>query len=455
MAFTNETTTSISDLITKLDGWMSSSGGWTAEHLDTSTAAVTGGEWAMRRIGAANTAVTSIDGTTDVDDINEEFDLTGHGFDDGEYVFYEKGSGTVITGLVTGKAYFAHVIDSNTISLHTSRVDALADTARVGLTDTASSTTNSLTPQGTQIRFAASWDSENSGLLLSIYQYFHQDYVIGDRPWGQDHDSGNGFAGTTPDSSIDGARYVTLGATPIQYWAYEDDDYTHIVVETSIGVYQHFGFGVLDKLGGGWIGGEYAYGQRDNKTVFSSAAAVWDGMSWLLDGHTNDTSQGGGQSDDMEDFAATIHMVDMPNQTTDGMWSVCMGGGTSSPQTDFGFDRQSNDGSSSDIARENVTWGLRDGPFAQQFQRFDGTDISGHIAMWPICITYVDSSGDIHGMPLATMKDVVGMNIKNYAGAQEIVIAGDIWTVFPANRKWPGSGTGSSGYLGVAYKQVT
>ena len=43
MGYKNETVTSISDLITKLDSWMSSNG-WTAEHLDTSTTAGTGGE---------------------------------------------------------------------------------------------------------------------------------------------------------------------------------------------------------------------------------------------------------------------------------------------------------------------------------------------------------------------------------------------------------------------------
>lgn len=65
------------------------------------------------------------------------------------------------------------------------------------------------------VRFATSWDSENSGVNLAIYQYSDQAYVIGDRPWGQDHDSGNGFAGSTPDASIDNARHVVLAAAPI------------------------------------------------------------------------------------------------------------------------------------------------------------------------------------------------------------------------------------------------
>ena len=93
-------------------------------------------------------AVTNIDGTSDVDDVNEELDLTAHGFRDGEQVLYENGAdNTNITGLTDGDIYWAHVIDENTISLHNSRNDALDDNSRIGLTDTASSTTNSLTPQ--------------------------------------------------------------------------------------------------------------------------------------------------------------------------------------------------------------------------------------------------------------------------------------------------------------------
>lgn len=363
MAFTTEPITSISDLITKLNTWMSSNG-WTPEHIDITTTAGTGGEWAMRRTSGA-----------------------------------------------------------------------------------------------TNVRFAASWDAANSGTILSLYNYSDQNYVIADRPWGQDHDSGNGFAGTTPDSSLDNERHVIIGASPQRYWAYESDDYTHVVVRTADNTYQHFGWGMLDKLGGNWTGGEYCYGQRDNKTNFNSGGAIWDGISFLLDGLTNDTSDPGGETNGMELFAATIRGVGLPNQPVNGIWGVCMGGKrATSPQTDFGQDRQSNDGSSADVDRVNFTWGLRAGPFANGFYRMAGDDLSGHTAMWPICITYVDpSTGSLHGCPLARMKDVAGINMEDYSAEQEITLAGgtETWVIFPANRKWPGSGTGSSGYYGIAYKKVS
>ena len=359
MAYTNDTVTSMSNLINKLDTWMGSNG-WTAEHLDLTTTAGTGGEWAMRR--------------------------TGSGYD---------------------------------------------------------------------IRFAASWDAANTPNGLALYQYADQNYVIADRPWGQDHDSGNGAASTL-DASIIADRHVLIGDSPVQYWAFEDDHYTHIVVETATGIYAHFGFGQLDKLGGDWTGGEYVYGQRNSNTV-GSTQAPRDDRSHLLDGLFNDTSDAGGLTNGSELYAATIHCEGMPNQAAGGYYAVCMGGKESSPQTDFGQDRQSNDGVSSDTDRELMTWGYRSGPFANGFYRMDGTDLSGHRAFWPICVTYVDTTtGDIHGTPLGQMKGVGGLSIKNYDPGEVITIGGDEWVVFPAHRKYSGSGaeTGTSGYLGIAYKRV-
>ena len=131
---------------------------------------------------AAPAAITSIDGTTDVDDVNEELDLTAHGLRDGEMVLYEDGAdATPITGLTDGDLYWAHVIDANTISLHNSRADALSDTSRVGLTDTASSTTNSLTPYRIPARISAagSYTFDNCFFDLSGVYEIHCTHTTG------------------------------------------------------------------------------------------------------------------------------------------------------------------------------------------------------------------------------------------------------------------------------------
>ncbi len=358
MAFKQETVTSFTDLITKINTWMSSVG-WTSEHLDTTTTAITGGEWAMRRTAGA-----------------------------------------------------------------------------------------------TNIRFSASWDGAGTPTNLALYQYSDQNYVIADRPWGQDHDSGNGLGISAPDGDVDDERHVKIGTTPIQYWGFEDDDYTHIVVETASGRFVHFGWGILLKFGD-WTGGEYCYGQRNNLTAFTGGAATFDGMSYGMDGHTNDTPDGGGLSSLMEQFAATIHCESLPNQTANGMWAVNMGGTAASPQTAFGLDRQSNDGASSDTARVLFTDGLRQGPAVDGFYRMaQGLDLNGHQVMWEIAPRYVDTTtDDVYG-PMGRQPDVRGMSVANFIGGDEVAQGGDTWIVFPAEFKHPGSGTGSSGNLGIAYKKV-
>lgn len=355
MGYKNETVTTIGDLITKLNSWMSSNG-WTAEHIDTSTDAATGGEWAMRRTAGA-----------------------------------------------------------------------------------------------TNIRFSASWDSENGGSYLALYQHSDQNYVIGDRPWGQDHDSGNGYAGSTPDSSIKTHRHVLLTTTPIQYWAFEDTDYTHVVVEVSAGNYVHFGWGMLDKYGD-WTGGEYCYGQQNNLSNVSSGLISVDVASYLLDGHYND---GTGDVSGTELIAATIRAVGLPNQTANGIWMVSMGGSDGDgTQSTWGNDRQSNDGGSSDTARHMFIDGLRQGAPIETFARqSQGTDISGLQAMWELAPRYYDNStGHIYG-PMGRVKDVRGINMELWTGGDELIQGGDTWIIFPAQVKWT-SGAGTSGNLGIAYKKI-
>lgn len=356
MAFTNDTVTSIANLVDKLDIWMAANG-WTSEHKDLLTTAGTGGEWAMRRINGA-----------------------------------------------------------------------------------------------TQLRFAASWDAENSGQYLSLYQYYDQNYVVGDRPWGQDHDSGNGFAGTTPDNSIKLERHVLLG-TPIKFWAYEDDDYTHVIVQVSADRYVHFGWGMMDKFGSDWDGGEYCYGQKNNNAVFTGNTVIWDETSYMIDGHFNDLVE---SSTAMELLAATIHCEGLVNQPANSMFAVSMGGKGVNFQTVFGNDRQSNDGVSNDEPRVLFTWGVRAGPFTGALSRLNGTDISGHTSIWPIAPTYVDTTtGNIHGFPIGQMKDVGGINIKDWVAGDTILLGGDTWRIFPAEKKWISAEAGTSSWLGIAYKEVS
>lgn len=303
------------------------------------------------------------------------------------------------------------------------------------------------------VRFATSWDSENSGVNLAIYQYSDQAYVIGDRPWGQDHDSGNGFAGSTPDASIDNARHVVLAAAPIQFWVFTPsltatEVYAHIVVETSTGNFTHFGFGSLNKKGD-WTGGEYAYGQFNNGSNSGSGVISVDAASYALDGMLND----GTGITDAELYAATIHCEGLPNQPAGGMWAVSVGGSVGGgTQSTFGNDRQSNDGASSDTARVMFFDGLRSGPWPTHFYRSAGKDIGGEMRMWPIAPRYYDgTTGHVYG-PMGFMPRVYGCTLPgNIPTAQVYTDEATSYYVFPANRVWSAGDTSSSGHLGIAY----
>lgn len=353
MAVHNATCTTIVDLITKLDTYLATRG-WSADHLDVTADAGTGGEWAMSR---------------------------------------------------------------------------------------------------GNIRFATSWDSENSGINLAIYQYSDQAYVIGDRPWGQDHDSGNGFAGTTPDSSIDNSRHVVLHATPLQFWVFSNEsfeNYAHIVVEIATGKFTHFGFGTMIKKGD-WTGGEYAYGQFNNASGITSGQISVDAASFLIDGHLND----GTGIVDAELYAATIHCEGLPNQTSLGYWAVSVGGSVGDGvQADLGLDRQNNDGVTDDTARVMFFDGLRAGPYADTFYRSTGVDLSGELRMWPIMPRYHDAvSLDSYG-PMGRMPDVFGCCLRDGINTDEIFTDenGTLFHVFPASDTHDGSSGISSGNLGIAYE---
>ena len=90
------------------------------------------------------------DTALDVDGTNEEVDIVGHGFVDGDYVLYSDEGGTAITGLTDATSYWVNESDTtnpgDSISFYNSRADALSDTSPIGLTaDSAPGANHKLT----------------------------------------------------------------------------------------------------------------------------------------------------------------------------------------------------------------------------------------------------------------------------------------------------------------------
>jgi hypothetical protein len=299
------------------------------------------------------------------------------------------------------------------------------------------------------VQIAAQWDTGTPD-NLGLYQYYDSsgvgNYVRANNPWGQIKDSGNGYAGTS-NSNLDDERHAPIENSPLQYWAFTGDTYAHIVVEIASGEYVHFGFGILDMFND-WTGGEYCYGQRFQGGV-GTDVALQDKSTHLLDATCKGTS-----SPDMAQQAATLRCEGMTDSPAGGLWAVCMGNQGAS---DLGNDRQS-----TPKGRIHVSGGFRAHSHALMFGSFAGTITQGLIPTYPIVAYHWDR--DISGSstmvdsiaPLGAMKDVRGINIRNFNGGDEVTIGSDTWVVFPSLKKGESGGlTNTTGYQGIMYKKST
>lgn len=339
MAYTNQTTTSLADLISKLDTFLSTSG-WTTVHTPAS------GEWAARKTAA-----------------------------------------------------------------------------------------------GVDVAMATQWDTTTPA-ALGLYQWLGAAYNGASSPWAQNNDSGNGAASTSNATLLTG-RYAYITNTPVQFWCFEEDFYFRVVVESSTGLFRHFGAGSLEKFND-WVGGDYVYGQLQ-QTSYSSTPPVALYTTVLLDGLAAGTN--------IEKHAATVHITGMLNQPAGSLYGVAMGAQSASA---LGNDRQA-----VPKARIHLPGGFRAGAGVLNWGPFEGNVASGLLPGYPIVLMHRDVLGgsptnDFEG-PLGRMKDVRGMNIKNYAGGDELTIGSDTWVIFPSYTKGTDSGSqvGTSGYQGIVYRKIT
>lgn len=294
------------------------------------------------------------------------------------------------------------------------------------------------TASGIDTNIAVQWDT-SSPQYAGLYQFLGA-YNTGTNPYNQTDDSGNGALSTT-DATLGGQRRVTIGNTPIQFWAFEDDYYVHVVVQTDATRYRHFGWGVLDKVND-WTGGEYVYGQAWNLRGVTSSTAVQLSSTHLLDGLCKDDSP----VLNMEEYAATVHCESLPSGPTSHKYAVVMGNQGSG---NLGNDRQS-------TPRGRAHF-ISTGRTSHDFGQMPGTSQAGLMPGAPIEIGYWErTSGDVYA-PMGFMKDVVFTSAQYWAAGDEITVGSDTWVIFPSYRKSPDLSTinGYSCWQGIAYKKVT
>jgi hypothetical protein len=94
-------------------------------------------------------------------------------------------------------------------------------------------------------------------------------------------------------------------------------------------------------------------------------------------------------------------------------------------------------------------------PFAEGLR---GTKTKGNCPMHPIVQCYNERvDQNIYG-PMSQMKDVRGVNIRDFDAGEELTLGADVWVMFPSARKALSdaqSGVAYSLYQGIAYKKVT
>lgn len=210
-----------------------------------------------------------------------------------------------------------------------------------------------------------------------------------------------------------------------------DNDYIHVVVETTSQTFRHFGFGTLDKFGDNWVGGEYAYGHFQEQSTSSTGVAV--ATQVLLDGLGVTAARR---------YAGTVRIASgLPNQGA-AVWGVSCAVASASILTDAAGN-----------VRRQIHGGYRSGMTARGFGNAIGNLSAGAIPLQSIQAFYRDPSNPRIYL-LGHMPDVRALNIRNFTPAQEVAIGSDTWVVFPVSIKTAALVAGRTLNAGIAYRKV-
>lgn len=254
-------------------------------------------------------------------------------------------------------------------------------------------------------------------------------------------DSGNGFnTGTInhTNANLLAERCVSqIGNGPFpSYHFFADDtaprDYIHVVVQPVSGMFRHFGFGLVEKFGDNWVGGEYAYGCFIDQST--SAAMVDPNHQCLLDGL-------GSTADRLR--AATMRITSGLANQSPAVWAVSAQLASASLLNDTAGN-----------IRRQIHGTFRAGMEPRGFGNPIGSFSSGVIPLYSIGAYYRDPSNDRVNL-LGYMSDVRALNIRNFEPEQEITIGSDVWVIFPLSIKTEAAVASRSLVSGIAYLKRT
>jgi len=286
------------------------------------------------------------------------------------------------------------------------------------------------------------WDGTNN---LAVYQALGYAGGSAQTPWTQVNDSGNG---NPIISQIYSGRNVNnIGAGPYTshyFFAYDDPYALHIVLEFSPGLYRHFGFGSMQKVGT-WTGGAFAYGHhwnpQNNGVILGSTFSTPHSM--MLDGVHVPTASTYGYS---VRTAATLHCEGLPDQPTGGKWGVCVG-----PTANNIYD------DTAAVGRIRIIGGCRASNALSQFGHLLPDKSNGFIPIIPFEVFYHEGYS---GTPpnswyyLGRMANVGHIHLHGIDPAEELTVGSATWVAFPGVRKSKTVNTNQETWnMGIIYRK--
>jgi len=274
------------------------------------------------------------------------------------------------------------------------------------------------------------WDSDTIGIHQALS-------YSSPTPGGGTNDSGSGGITATQR-----ACHFPSGETGSYTYHFFTDHatagtYVHVVVEYSSGLFRHFGFGNLSKIGD-WTGGEYAYGHFWDQTAADIDNPLDANHACPFD------SVGGTISAGDRDLYPTMHVEGLPDQAGSGKWGVMWA--DDAPGTD-------GDGN----ARVNLLGGMRDGPIMNGLGGLSTNPVNGQILLVPLGVFYRNTTPTPDELTLLGFApDMAYVNMKNLTPGALYTVGSAKYRTFPLVRKqYLKDNTEESWNAGIAYRDYT
>jgi hypothetical protein len=307
----------------------------------------------------------------------------------------------------------------------------------------------SLSRASDSVYVSFAWDGVD---YIGMFQALGYSVTHDEEPWNQVDDSGNGNSNfdTNPDRGRQVSAIGNGSFTAYHFFAYTSPSYAiHVVLEFAPGLYRHFGFGKMSKVGT-WTGGAWCGGHLWNPAgstpynIYDNPAA--QGHTVLTDGYMLPGQSYYGVHNN--DAGATLYCTGLPGQAAASKWGHCVHHTTT--DVNLGTDRGSN-------ARVRISGGFRAGPALQQFGHYLPSLANGFIPIIPIEVFYMREVGGDSGVYyLGRIPNVGHIHLHGIDPAQELTVGSDTWIAFPMVRKSNAGGNNQESWnAGIIYKKVT